>query len=87
MGTSVACYNRARRPGAPGNTHAKRKKENVIKAYRPSLHITGGSPFFIFAALIMFGVPRRLMRSVPHAPVFFVAKFSKRSGELKKLSI
>ena len=28
MGTSVACYNRARRPGAPGNTHAKRKKRS-----------------------------------------------------------
>ena len=23
MGTSVACYNRAWRPGAPGNTHVK----------------------------------------------------------------
>ena len=27
MGTSVVCYNRARRPGAPGNTHAKRKEK------------------------------------------------------------
>ena len=27
MGTSVACYDRARRPGAPGNTHAKRKRK------------------------------------------------------------
>ena len=26
MGTSVACYYTARRPGAPGNTHAKRKR-------------------------------------------------------------
>ena len=30
MGTSIACYNRARRPGAPGNTHAKRKKRSEV---------------------------------------------------------
>ena len=36
MGTSVACYNRARRPGAPGNTHVKRKKRMRIALRTPN---------------------------------------------------
>ena len=36
MGTSVACYNRAWRPGAPGNTHAKRKEREGESLHPPA---------------------------------------------------
>ena len=59
MGTSVACYNRAWRPGAPGNTHAKRKKElshtrlGIIRAFDGSQGSSGTAQQLSSSALYM----------------------------------